>query len=450
MCDDQDLKNVFEEILEPIDSCVDKVQGQLINDYLSYKLSFTTFTTNILYAIICQIKSIGQLIVETNTSPSARNLELPVASKSMYSEAFSRYSPEMYRKIFTHLLNSCNFLGIPEISHLGQILLIDGSLFPAISTMTWAKYKKGSNSIKMHLAFELNRMIPVQFLATEGNYSEKQFLLDIIEKGVTYVCDRGYISFKVFFNICQKEAYFIIRGKSNMIYKIKESIEVKIPVQFSAFFESISDTLVIFSNDSYENTYRIVKFIAMGESYVLISNRFKMTTYEIIVLYAYRWQVELCFRYIKRTLKGIHLMSHGQKGIQIQFYLYMIAYLLLLLFKQKCEGSQISDGNAENFFENKKNTSEEPTLESHVKKGNDINDSTSKKKHSPDQTLSTNSSDYDNDQQSKRCYARGIVSLLGKKLQKLWKISKYWLIALKNLLIEPYNKTTIQTLSGYS
>jgi hypothetical protein len=33
----------------------------------------------------------------------------------------------------------------------------------------------------MHLAFELNRMIPVQFLSTEGNYSEKQFLKDIIE-----------------------------------------------------------------------------------------------------------------------------------------------------------------------------------------------------------------------------------------------------------------------------
>ena len=35
----------------------------------------------------------------------------------------------------------------------------------------------------MHLSFELNRMIPVHFLCTEGNYSEKAFLRDVVEKG---------------------------------------------------------------------------------------------------------------------------------------------------------------------------------------------------------------------------------------------------------------------------
>lgn len=86
-----------------------------------------------------------------------------------------------------------------------------------------------------------------------------------------------------------------------------------------------------------ENLYRIVEFTAMGESYILITNRFELSTYEIIMLYAYRWQVELYFRFIKRTLKGIHLMSYDPRGVQIQFYLYMIAYILLLSFKQEYE-----------------------------------------------------------------------------------------------------------------
>ena len=55
------------------------------------------------------------------------------------------------------------------------------------------------------------------------------------------------------------------------------------------------------------------------------------------MLYAYRWQVELCFRFLKRTLNCIHLMSHDPKGIEIQFYIYMITYLLLISLKQKCE-----------------------------------------------------------------------------------------------------------------
>jgi len=31
-------------------------------------------------------------------------------------------------------------------------------------------------------------MIPVQFLVKEGNYYEKKFLKEILEKGITYVC----------------------------------------------------------------------------------------------------------------------------------------------------------------------------------------------------------------------------------------------------------------------
>ena len=83
----------------------------------------------------------------------------------------------------------------------------------------------------------------------------------------------------------------------------------------------------------------------MGEKYVLVTNRFDLTTYQVIMLYAYRWQIGLFFRFIKRTLNCIHLFSHDCKGIQVQFYLYMIVHTLLLAFKQECE--QISDEHKE-------------------------------------------------------------------------------------------------------
>lgn len=408
-------KNVFEKILGQVSSLIEKAQESMQDDFETYTLSFTAFTTNLLFGIICQIKSIGKLIVEIKTSQVAKELGLPVASKSMYSEAFYRYDPEIYRKIFGKLLLACNFLAIPEIQQLGRILLIDGSVFPAISIVKWAKYKKNANAIKMHLAFELNRMIPVQFLSTEGNYSEKKFLKDIIEKGVTYICDRGYISFELFKFICDKHASFIIRGKSNMLYKVKESLDIDVPVHFLQFFDNIKDSLIVFSNDTSQSIYRIVEFTAMGESYMLITNRFELSTYEIIMLYAYRWQVELYFRFIKRTLKGIHLMSYDPRGVQIQFYLFMIAYLLLLSFKQECEISQTPD--SENIVE-----------EGH-------------------QATCSNS---DNNPQPGRFYVRGLVSLLGGKLKKYWRMGVHWLIAVKNYLLEIFNDNIIQNLAGYT
>lgn len=52
------------------------------------------------------------------------------------------------------------------------------------------------------------------------------------------------------------------------------------------------------------------------------------------MLYAYRWQVELFFRCIKRTLNALHLWNHEPDGIKIQFYIYLIVYVLLIDFKQ--------------------------------------------------------------------------------------------------------------------
>jgi len=169
-------------------------------------------------------------------------------------------------------------MGIPEIRHLGQFLLIDGSLFPAMVNMEWAHHKKTANAIKLHLSFELNRMIPIQFFSTEGNYSERKFLKNILEAGVTYICDRGYICFELFKEIYYKGAFFIIRGKKNLQFTIKEQLIISMPEKFSTLLPNVSDIKIIFTNDINQLTYRIIKFTAMGEAYILITDRFDLTT----------------------------------------------------------------------------------------------------------------------------------------------------------------------------
>jgi len=409
-------QNVVETVLSPVVPLIKEAAKSIKGDSETYKLSIFPFTINLLFAIIKGIKSIGLLVTETKTSPVAKAMDLVIASKSMYSEAFSRYSPEVYRKIFLQLLEMLDFMAIPEIKHLGRLLLVDGSLFPAIVSMQWADYKKTAKAIKLQLSFELNRMIPAEFMCTEGNYSERKFLKKILEKGVTYICDRGYICFNLFKEICEKKAFFIIRGKSVMDYKIVEYFAVNIPAKFLGLLEEVKDMKVVFTHDTNNLAYRIVTFTALGELYVLITNRFDLTTYEVIMLYAYRWQVELCFRFLKRTLNGIHLLCHDPKGIQIQFYLYMIGYLLLLSFKQKCEIL---------------NESNQPE-----KRSQEIN-------HNTD---IANNLDYDSNPKAERQYVCGLVSLLGEGLQKYWKIGIHWLTTVRNCLLEPFTLTTVGTI----
>jgi hypothetical protein len=222
----------------------------------------------------------------------------------MYSEAFIRYHPSLFRRVFYRLLEQLNFLEISEIKALGRLLCIDGSVFPAFTSMDWAHYRKTGNAIKIHLVLELNRMLPVQFISTDANASEKTALLTMLESGVTYIADRGYLSFFLFHEIAKKKAFFLNRIRANLKYTSLEIMNPWIPPQWSTYVSKVTDCKIKFCSAKTQGIYRLVTFVALGETYFIATNRFDLKTYEVIMLYAYRWQVELFFRCIKRTFNA--------------------------------------------------------------------------------------------------------------------------------------------------
>ncbi len=67
-------------------------------------------------------------------------------------------------------------------------------------------------------------MIPTQFLSTEANASERKILRQMLEAGVTSIADRGYVCFQLFHDIGARQAHFIIRATSNLVYNISEKL----------------------------------------------------------------------------------------------------------------------------------------------------------------------------------------------------------------------------------
>jgi hypothetical protein len=404
---------VSEEILKPVMPLIVEEAQKMPHDTGTYTLSFEPFTLNLLVGLICGIKSVGLLVTHIQTSTVAATLGLVQASKSMYSEAFLRYNASIYRAIFYALLEKLHFLEISEIRALGRFCCVDGSFFPAILTMTWALYQEKKNAIKLHLAFELNRMIPVLFLLTEANASERKMLLNMVEVGVTYIADRGYVCFDLFHQICTRQAHFIIRGTSNLLIDVSETLPVEMPATWSRFFTHVTDCKIRFTNDPNSHDYRRVSFVAMGEVFSLITDRFDLQTSEVIMFYAYRWQVELIFRFLKRTMHSLHLMCHHPSGLEIQFPLYMIAYLLLLHFKQICAPIE-----------------EEIEIDIEEISRIDIShDGT------PDEVESEPSTPA---AQPSMFYVCGLVSLLGNRVRQYWKMGIHWLTTVRNLLLEPF------------
>ena len=210
------MVTILETMVQPLLPLLKEEGNRLKDDAQIYKLSLYYFTFSLIYAVIKQIKSIRLLITEIKTNPDVKTLNFVSASPSMYSEAFSRYKPQIFQRILIRLLETIRIDDLPEIKTLGRFILFDGSLFLAFKTMAWAVYSTKCQALKLHLAYELNRMIPVQFISTAANYSERKALLALLEAGVTYITDRGYLAFHIFQQITAYHAFFIIRIRYNI------------------------------------------------------------------------------------------------------------------------------------------------------------------------------------------------------------------------------------------
>ena len=287
--------------------------------------------------------------------------------------------------------------------------------------MLWAEYTKDHQALKLHLCFELNRMIPVDFQVGHGNSSEREALLKMASAGVTYIADRGYMSFQLCKELINRQAFFIFRVKENLIYTVTETLNFSMPDSTISVFDSISDEVIRYENDQSKATYRLVRFAVNQENYFILTNRRDLTTFQIIMLYAYRWQIELFFRFLKRSMGGIHLVRHDKDGITIQFYTMMTLALLQLHLKQNMMDKPEVD----------ENESKEEKLSKSDTGNGEINIKDNKKSRGA-REVSNNS----------RLGDAGFLVRLGGAVKKYWKIGVHWLAALRDLLACPFDART--------
>lgn len=408
----------YDALIEPIVQVLEEQAPEVDKEADSRKLFFIDFVHTLIYGVVSQIKYLRRLATDLQTSSTARELGISATPFSTLKDGFERFPASAFGMIFSVLLMNVHWIPIQEIQELGMIYLVDGSLFPAMANILWATYSNNHNAIRLHLSFELNRMIPVEFAIGTGTSNEKKFLASIVKAGITYVADRGYVCFKLFQQIAEKGAFFVIRAKTNLQYSSVKSLQITSVPQ--KLFRAVTDAIVTLDNDDSGNQYRLVTFSIFNTVYFLLTNRFDLTTFQIMLIYAYRWQVELIFRFIKRTLNGIHLFNYSQNGVQICFYVLLITSMLQLRLKQICV--QLNE------------TNEKPNSHS----------------SSPQKTTDSISTDSQGNANIPKdvTTAYSFFTRIGENLKKYWKISCHWLITLKNLLAQPFDTLTIRHL-GY-
>jgi IS4 transposase len=66
-----------------------------------------------------------------------------------------------------------------------------------------------------------------------------------------------------------------------------------------------------------------------------VTNNFEIKALEVALLYKYRWQIELFFKWIKQHLKVKSFWGHSENAVKIQIYTAIIAYVTVAIMKKK-------------------------------------------------------------------------------------------------------------------
>lgn len=136
------------------------------------------------------------LILQLQTNDICRQLGLSATAFATFKDGFSRFESYYFKQLFENALEQISLKSVACLDEMGVFRVIEGSLFATLMQMSRTSYRKNKNAFKLHLEFELNRMIPTEFWIGTGTSSERKFLESVVEKGITEIADRGYFSFE--------------------------------------------------------------------------------------------------------------------------------------------------------------------------------------------------------------------------------------------------------------
>lgn len=219
------------------------------------------------------------------------------------------------------------------------IFNIDGHVYAFDSTTIdlclavfwWATFRKHKGGVKVHTLFDVETQIPAFFLVTAASVHDVN-AMDVIpyETGAYYIFDRAYDDYKRLFHIHQIGAFFVIRAKDNIRYKITKW---KRRMPKNVLTDAHIRLTGYLSSKRYPEELRMVRYWdeEQGREFVFLTNAKSLSALEIANLYRNRWQVELFFKWLKQHLKIKKFWGTTENAVKIQVYAAMTAYCLVAI-----------------------------------------------------------------------------------------------------------------------
>ena len=258
-------------------------------------------------------------------------------NRQMLSKANTLRDHRIFEEFAFHMVTIAQSKRITKEFELhGRFYAIDSTTIDlCMSIFRWAEFISTKSGIRIHTQVDIATEIPVFYRITNAKVHDVNSMdWFTYESLACYVFDRGYFDLARLYQIHVLGAFFIIREKGKPDYEIVDGESL-----LEGTDNVLKDQSIRFKKKENQKKYpgivrRIVYYAPdLHRTFTYYTNNFYLSAKDIALLYKYRWQVELFFKWIKQHLQVKRFLGDSENAVRIQIHVAIITYCLIAIIE---------------------------------------------------------------------------------------------------------------------
>lgn len=261
-------------------------------------------------------------------------------ARSTLADANERRDSRIFEEFALHLIGIARSLYAQDdfgVDLDKTVYAIDATTIDlCLSLFSWSPAANARAGVKLHTLLDLRGNIPSVIRVTSTLVADVTFLDHFhLEAGSFYIMDRGYLHFARLLRFTHAAAFFVIRSKSKIAYRVL----ISDPADSASGVESDQHILLtgLHSAAGYPMPLRRIQFrdTQRDRSLVFLTNNFELPALQIAQLYKSRWQIELFFKWIKQHLRIKSFIGNSPNAVKVQIWTAVSAYVLVAVVRKR-------------------------------------------------------------------------------------------------------------------
>ncbi|MBR6936201.1 MAG: IS4 family transposase [Prevotella sp.] len=224
--------------------------------------------------------------------------------------------------------------GLKEFFVKNKVFAFDSTTISlCLSVYWWTKLHHSKGGVKAHTLYDVKTDVPAFVIITDASVHDSKVMGEIpYEADAIYIFDRAYMDTAQLYAIALLKAFFVVREKHKMKFKITEDKRYNNPATGIMADQIVRFTAAKTKNKYPETIRRVVYYDGIGNrTFVFYTNNTDISAEDIAELYKNSWSVELFFKWLKQHLHIKEFYGTSENAVNIQIYSAIITYCLVAI-----------------------------------------------------------------------------------------------------------------------